>query len=30
MKIAAFTKTYGKKTVLRFPACELPQGRMSR
>ena len=28
MKIAAFTKTYGKKTVLRFPACELPQGRI--
>ena len=28
MKIAAFTKTYGKKMVLRFPACELPQGRI--
>ena len=28
MKIAAFTKTYGKKTVLRFPACDLPQGRI--
>jgi len=28
MKIAAFTKTYGKKTVLRFPACELPQGKI--
>jgi ABC-type Mn2+/Zn2+ transport system ATPase subunit len=28
MKIAAFTKTYGKKTVLRFPTCDLPQGRI--
>ena len=28
MKIGAFTKTYGKKTVLRFPDFELPRGQI--
>ncbi len=28
MKISAFTKTYGKRTVLRFPDFELPRGRI--
>ena len=28
MRISAFTKSYGKKTVLRFPDHELPQGQI--
>lgn len=28
MKIGAFTKTYGRKTVLRFPDFELPRGQI--
>ena len=29
MRIGAFTKTYGKKTVLRFPELELQKGRIA-
>ena len=28
MRISAFTKSYGKKTVLRFPDLDLPQGQI--